>query len=60
MNGMVYSVMVKSGVAIQLDHEIWLDSKGEITDNKDEAVSKKTKYPLTHPKLVSFVNEVGD
>ena len=60
MYEMVYSVMVKSGVAIKLDHKVKLDSKGEITENKHEAVGRKMKYLLTHPKLVFFVGEVGD
>ena len=43
-----------------IDHKVWLDSKGEITENKDKAVGRKMKYLLTHPKLVFFVDEVGD
>ena len=40
---MVYSAVVKSGVAIKLDHKVWLDSKGAITENKDELLTYPSK-----------------
>ena len=60
MYEMVYCATVKSGVTRKLDHEVWLYSKGEITENKDKAVGRKMEYLLTHLKLVFFVDEVGD
>jgi hypothetical protein len=32
---------------------------GMITQNEEESSGKKTKYLLTHPGLVYFVDEVG-
>ncbi len=55
----VYSAMVKSKVAIQLEEEVWVKLDGMITQNEEESSGKKMKYLLTRPELVFFVDEVG-
>jgi len=57
MHEMAYAAMVESGVAINFDHEVWVDKAGNIT-NKENAFGRKTRYLLTHPKMV--FDEVGD
>jgi hypothetical protein len=55
----VYAAMVKSKVAIELEEEVMLRLDGTITENEEESTGRKTKYILTHPELVLFVDEVG-
>ena len=59
MYNKVYSAMVRSGVALELPNEVWVTLDGRITENEDESTGKKTRYLLTHPELVFFVDEVG-
>jgi len=59
MNDHIYSVMVTSKVAIQLEEEVWVKLDGTITQYEEESTGRKTKYLLTHPELVFFVDEVG-
>ena len=59
MYNKVYSAMVRSGVALELPNEVWITLDGWITENEDESTGKKTRYLLTHPELVFFVDEVG-
>jgi len=55
----VYAAMVQSRVAIKLEDEVMVKLDGSITSNAEEQVGRKTKYILTHPKFVFFVDEVG-
>ena len=55
----VYSAMVKSKVAIELETKVMVKLDGTITDNAEESTGRKTKFILTHPELVFFVDEVG-
>jgi len=55
----VYSAMVTSKVAIELEEEVWVKLDGTITQYEEESTGRKTKYLLTHPELVFFVDEVG-
>ena len=55
----VYSAMVRSKVAIELEEEVMVKLDGTITDNDDESTDRKAKYILTRPELVFFVDEVG-
>jgi hypothetical protein len=55
----VYSAMVNSKVAIQLNEEVWVKLDGTITQNEEESSGKKMKYLLMCPELVYFVDEVG-
>ncbi len=59
MYKLVYQNMVKSRVAIELEEEVMLKSDGAITQNPEEQVGRKTKFVLTRPEFVFFVDEVG-
>jgi hypothetical protein len=55
----VYAAMVKSRVAVELEEEVMVRLDGTITTNKDEQARRKTKYILTRPEFIFFVDEVG-
>jgi hypothetical protein len=55
----VYAAMVSSRVAIELEEEVMVRLDGSITSNKEEQAGRKTKYLLTRPEFVLFVDEVG-
>jgi len=55
----VYAAMVKSRVAVELEEEVMVRLDGAITTNKDEQARRKTKYILTRPEFIFFVDEVG-
>jgi hypothetical protein len=55
----VYAAMVKSNVAIQLPEKKMVMLDGRITENKEESAGRETKFILTHPEYVLFVDEVG-
>ena len=59
MYDMVYAAMVESSITIMLDHKVWVDKAGHIT-NKENAIGHTTHCLLTHPEMVLFVYEVGD
>jgi hypothetical protein len=60
MHHHVYSAMVDSKVAIQLEEEVWVKLDGTITQHEEESTGRKMKYLLTHPELIFFfVDEVG-
>lgn len=48
-----------AGVAKKLDKEVMLDIYGKITLDSDKMVGRKTKYILTLPEQVLFVDETG-
>jgi hypothetical protein len=58
-NDHIYSAMVRSKVAIEVEEEVMVKLDGTITDNDDESTDRKAKYILTRPELVFFVDEVG-
>jgi hypothetical protein len=55
----IYPAMVQSGVAIELDEEVMVTAEGNITDVQTKSWGRKTKYLLTRPELLMFVDEVG-
>ncbi len=55
----MYEAMVKSNVAIELEEEVYVRADGTITQDKAESVGRKTKFILTRPEYVFFVDEVG-
>ena len=55
----VYPAMVTSGIAIELEEEKMVTLQGTITDDPTESYGRKTKYFLTRPELLFFVDEVG-
>jgi len=52
--------MVDCGITIRRDTEVMLKITGEITTNEHKAYGQKTKYVLTHAKMVLFAAEVGN
>jgi hypothetical protein len=55
----VYAAMVQSRVAIELEEEVMVRLDGTITLDEKEKAGRKTKYILTRPEFVFFVDEVG-
>jgi hypothetical protein len=55
----IYLAMVKSGIAIELEEEEMVTLEGTITDDPTKSFGRKTKYLLTRPELLFFVDEVG-
>ena len=59
MYKLVYSGMVKAGVAIELEEGEWQDINGQKCEEKD-AHGLKVHHQLTHPEYVVHVDEVGN
>jgi hypothetical protein len=55
----VYEAMVGSGVAIKLDEEVHVDSLGAIV-TEENGFGRKTKYLVTKPNYILYVDEVGE
>ena len=55
---LVYEAMVDCDVEIRLETEVMLDCNRKIMTNKDNVYRRKTKYILTHPDMVLFINVV--
>jgi hypothetical protein len=55
----VYGAKVSSRVTIELEEEVMVRLDGTITANKEEQAGRNTKYLLTRPEFVLFVDEVG-
>ena len=55
----VYERMVSAGVAEKLDHEIMFDKNGDEVSDDSKMVGRKTRYRLTKPSNVVFVDETG-
>jgi hypothetical protein len=51
--------MVESGIAIELQEEVMVSVEGNITESPTNSWGRKTKYLLTRPELLFFVDEVG-
>jgi len=56
----IYAKMVESRVAIELDKEQWVSKEGIIVHSEEEAFGRKTKYLVTRPEYIVFVDETGD
>ena len=59
MYKLVYSGMVKAGVAIELEEGEWQDTNSQKCKEKD-AHRMKVNHWLTHPEYVVHVDEVGN
>lgn len=55
----VYEMMVKAGVAEELPEEVMMDINGNIVESEDEMYGRKTKYRITKPEQILFVDETG-
>ncbi len=47
-------------VAIKAPNPVWVSKEGMVVETKEEAWGRQTKYLLTRPDYVVFVDEVGD
>jgi hypothetical protein len=56
----LYGKLTEKGIAKELDEEVMLDKKGNITENEEEQFGRKTKLLLTRPDMLMYVDEVGD
>jgi len=52
--------MVNKGVAIELLEPVFFDKEGQQVLDKVKSYGCSTRYKMTHPEAVFFVNEVGD
>jgi len=59
MYNYIYPAMVESGIAIELQEEVMVTVEGNITEDPTNIWGRKTKYLLTRPELLLFVDEVG-
>ena len=55
----VYDKMVTAGVAEKVDHDLMYDKDGNETSDELKMIGKKTRYRLTNPSNVVFVDETG-
>ena len=55
----VYDKMVAAGVAEKVDHDLMYDKDGNETVEESKMVGRKTRYCLTKPSNVVFVDETG-
>jgi hypothetical protein len=55
----VSAAKVNSRVAIEVEEEVMARLDGTITSNEEEKEDRRTKYLLTCPEFVFFVDEVG-
>lgn len=55
----VYSQMVKSNVAKELENEVLLDRNGNVVEEQSNALGLPTKYVVTDPNYILFVDETG-
>ena len=55
----IYEKMVEANVAKKLDEEVMLDIDGNIVDDETKMYGRKTRYILTKPEMVLFVDETG-
>jgi len=60
MYEIVYDAMAATGIAIKLDDKVMVDINMNITINQDRQFGRKTKYLLTCPEMLLFIDEVGD
>ena len=57
----VYKAMVNCSIALKLDDLKWFNKDGKRVDMEEaEAYGRNTKYMLTHPEKVFFVDECRD
>jgi hypothetical protein len=61
MNDDIYKKMVGAGVAEELSEAVFRDRKGNTVLEPDPTrYGRKTKFKLTHPERVLFVDEAGE
>ena len=55
----VYKEMACSGIANELETTVYLNKVGEIVETKEEAFGLPTKFMISRPDKLLFVDEVG-
>ena len=55
----IYKEMTRGGIASKLFTAVYLDKQGEIVETKEEAFGLPTKYMMSRPDKLIFVDEVG-
>jgi hypothetical protein len=55
----IYREMARGGIANELAKAVFLDKQGEIVETKEEAFGLPTKYMISRPDKLVFVDEVG-
>ena len=55
----IYKEMVMGKIAEELEQEVWFDKEGDVVETEGEAFGLQTKYKLTRPDKLLFVDEVG-
>ena len=55
----VYDAMVEAKVARELDEPVWRDKSGNIITDRRHAYGRRSRYEITHPDYILFVDEVG-
>jgi hypothetical protein len=57
----IFTTMVRAGVTMELPKHVFQDKEGNTFLYDDpKRLGRKTKYKLTHPERVLFVDEVGE
>ncbi len=51
--------MVEADVAFKMLEEAWLNQDGLVVEEASEAFGPKSKYIVSHPNYIVFVDEVG-
>jgi hypothetical protein len=60
MYDFIYENIVEKGLEEVWETEKMLDKEGNQVTNKEDMYGRPTKYNLTHPEKLIFVDEVGD
>jgi hypothetical protein len=55
----VYNGMVRAGIPVKLEEEIMYNKIGEVSTNKEEMYGRPTKYKITNPEYLLFVDKTG-
>jgi hypothetical protein len=57
----IYKTMVEAGVALELHEHVYLDKEANtVLEDNPARYGCKTKFKLTHPERVLFVDKVGE
>jgi hypothetical protein len=56
----VYEDMVKCGIATKLENDMLATFAGKIVNNKVDSDGLPTKYVISHPDLLVFVDETSN
>jgi hypothetical protein len=60
MYDVIYENLAQTGLAEKWEEEKMVDKEGNIVMDEEHMYGRPTKYNLTHPEKMIFVDEVGD